>query len=424
MLDRYSSPAFYSIEKVHIPDIQTIILKNGTPLHVVNVGEQPVCKLELVFEAGHWQDAKPAVSLFTAKMIGEGTTRHNAQAISEYFDQYGAFTEFTHGVDRASFVLYGLTKHLAALLPMVDEMLQEATFPSRELETIKTIQRQTLEVNQEKTAFVANQKLKGTLFGTQHPYGFVLDNAMIDGIDQAALLDFYQRYWKNKPCRIFLAGRITETEIALVERFFGQYTIEPAPVPVTHAFAEASTQQVLVEKAQAMQSSVRLGKTIFTRNHPDYFNLLIVNEILGGYFGSRLMKNIREEKGLTYGIGSNVVPLSKAGYFVIGTDVKKEFTQLAIDEIYKEIQVLQTELINDEELTAVRNYMLGSIAGSVNTPFEIADRYKVILSEGLPIDFYTQYFEHIKQIKAEAIAQTAQRYLATDSFAEVVVGGK
>ena len=161
-----------------------------------------------------------------------------------------------------------------------------------------------------------------------------------------------------------------------------------------------------------------------TRKHPDYFPMLLLNEILGGYFGSRLMKNIREEKGLTYGISSNLALFSQAGYFVIGTDVKREFTQQTIDEIHKEIKILQTELVDESELETVKNYMVGSFAGSLNTPFDIADRYKVIFSEKLPLDFYQNYIPNIQQISAIQLLEIANKYLGLETLTEIVVGGK
>jgi zinc protease len=183
-------------------------------------------------------------------------------------------------------------------------------------------------------------------------------------------------------------------------------------------------ESILIEKEGAMQSSIRMGKQLITRKHPDFFTMMLLNEILGGYFGSRLMKNIREEKGLTYGISSNLALFGQAGYFVIGTDVKREFTQQTIDEIHKEIKILQTELVTENELETVKNYMVGSFAGSLNTPFDITDRYKVIFSENLPLDFYQNYIPNIQQISNVMLLEAANKYLDVDSLFEIVVGGK
>ena len=425
MLDRTISPAFQTIAAINIPPVQIIKLSNGIPLYVVNVGEQPIIKIEFSFEAGSWQETQNGVSLFTSKMILEGTKNYSSSEISEYFDKFGSFIESGQGLDRANFVVYGLKKHLPFLLPMVQELLNDAIFPEKELDTFKNIQLQTLQVNSEKTAFIANKTFRKKVFGDIHPYGNSLNEEAIKGINQAVLVDFYHNYWQEKPHRIFLSGNVGEAEIKLIEQYFGSQTISSSisnKIFTNQVLPKG--ENILIEKEGAMQSSIRMGKQLMTRKHPDFFTMMLLNEVLGGYFGSRLMKNIREEKGLTYGISSNLALFGQAGYFVIGTDVKREFTQQTIDEIHKEIKILQTELITGDELEVVKNYMAGSFAGSLNTPFDIADRYKVIFSENLPLDFYDNYIPTIQQISDEMLLEAANKYLAVDSLFEIVVGGK
>ena len=425
MLDRTISPDFQTITSINIPPVRVIILPNGIPLYVVNVGEQPVIKIEFSFEAGNWQEQQHGVSLFTAKMISEGTNQYSSSEISEYFDKFGSFIESGQGLDRANFVVYGLKKHLPSLLPMVQELLNEATFPENELETLKNIQLQTLQVNSEKTAFIANKTFRKKVFGDIHPYGNSMTEEAITNINQDVLIDFYKNYWKGKPHRIYLSGNIGEADINMIKQYFGSQKISQSiDNQIVKNTNTLKGESILIEKEGAMQSSIRMGKQLMTRKHPDFFTMMLLNEVLGGYFGSRLMKNIREEKGLTYGISSNLALFGQAGYFVIGTDVKREFTQQTIDEIHKEIKILQTELIVENELETVKNYMIGSFAGSLNTPFDITDRYKVIFSENLPLDFYQNYIHKIQQISDIMLLEAANKYLQTDSLFEIVVGGK
>ena len=425
MLDRTVSPDFQTIKAINFPPVKVINLPNGIPLYVINVGEQPVIKIEFSFEAGNWQEPQNGVSLFTAKMITEGTSQYSSAQISEYFDKFGSFTESGQGLDRANFVVYGLKKHLPSLLPMVQELLKDSVFPEKELDSLKNIQLNSLQVNAEKTSFIANKTFRKTIFGDAHPYGNSMDEKAIENINQDVLLNFYRNYWQEKPFKIFLSGNISDVEIDLIEQYFGGLKVDK-PMESKSFLDTFSThgKALLIEKDGAIQSSIRMGKYLMTRKHPDYFPMLFLNEILGGYFGSRLMKNIREEKGLTYGISSNLALFAQAGYFVIGTDVKREFTQQTIDEIHKEIMILQTELVSENELETVKNYMVGSFAGSLNTPFDIADRYKVIFSEKLPLDFYKNYIPNIQQISAIQLLETANKYLGLDTMTEIVVGGK
>jgi predicted Zn-dependent peptidase len=165
-----------------------------------------------------------------------------------------------------------------------------------------------------------------------------------------------------------------------------------------------------------------MGRKLFTRSHPDYFKMMVLNEILGGYFGSRLMRNIREEKGLTYGISSNLFTLQKEGYLLIGTDVKREFTSLTIEEVYKEMNILRTEPVGEEELETVKNYMAGSFAGSLSTPFALADHFKAIYFDGLTYDFYEHYIENILNTSAQQLQDLANQYLTDNSMLVVIAG--
>lgn len=426
ILDRVKSPAFQTIKQVTIPKIESILLSNGIPVHYISIGEQPVVKLEISFDAGNWYEKQNGASLFVAKMLGEGTKKYSSSQISAFFDQYGAFIEFGHGLDRANITVYGLTKYLPTLLPMVKDILENAIFPEDELAKFKKIQLQTLEVNAGKTSFIANKVFRKKVFGDNHSYGNSLDEEAIQAINRNTLLDFYRNFWLGKKPRIFLSGKITGNEVNLLDDFFGKNDVQSIVKDISLNKGEyvMLEKSVLIEKEDSIQSSIRMGKQMMTRKHPDYFNMLVLNETLGGYFGSRLMSNIREEKGLTYGISSNIAPFSKAGYFVIGTDVKRENTQQTIDEIYKEINILQRELIKEDELEVVKNYMIGSFAGSLNTPFDILDRYKVILSEELPLDFYDCYIPNIQAINAEMVLEAANQHLAIDSLVEIIVGGK
>jgi zinc protease len=222
-----------------------------------------------------------------------------------------------------------------------------------------------------------------------------------------------------------VAGQASKNEILLINRELGQLPLRTDQLAAfTGDLPVEDSVPVLAEKPDSIQSSIRVGRRLFTRSHPDFFKMLVTNEILGGYFGSRLMKNIREEKGFTYGISSNMPSFRREGYFLIGTDVNKENTQQTLDEIRKEIRLLQTEPVSPDELETVKNFMAGEFVGSLNTPFEIADRYKVILLDELPADFLTTYIQRMRAVTSADIMETAVKYLSPNDLREVIVGGK
>lgn len=425
LLDRTQSPAFQQIQEVRLPAVQTHTLDNGIPLHLIAVPQQPVLRIECIIEAGTWYEQVPGTAFFAMKMLAEGTQNRSSSQISEYFDRYGAFLELNSGPDRASVVIYCLTKFLPNVLPVLRELLTESTFPQKELEDLRNITLQNLRVNYEKNAYLAGVLFREKLFGWQHPYGRSQRPDVVEQLSRSSVVDFYEQTIHNRPYQLLVAGQASDNEVVLINRELGQLPIQADTFTAfTDAAIIVDELPVLSEKADSIQSSIRLGRRLFTRSHPDFFKMLVTNELLGGYFGSRLMKNIREEKGFTYGISSNMPSFRRDGYFLIGTDVNKENTQETLDEIRKEIRILQTEPVPANELETVQNYMAGEFVGSLNTPFEIADRYKVILLDGMPADFLTTYIERLRSVTATDVIDMANQYLAEESLREIVVGGK
>ncbi len=424
-LDRTIAPDFKIINAIHLPETESFSLDNGIPLHVINIGEQPVIRLEVIFDAGNWYEREQGASFFAVKMMTEGTSVLTSAEISEAFDKLGAFIDMTHSSDRSGIVVYCLSRFLPEVLSLVKTLIQDSVFPEKELNDLRNITLQNLRVNKEKTAYIASTALRGILFGKKHPYGQSQEEDLIQSLPLAAVKTHFEGFIRNGNSTVVLAGQVGKDDVKYINEFLGQESKGGAlPVIPHEPLSEYAGQEILIEKEDSVQSSIRMGRRLFNRHHQDYFKMLVTNEILGGYFGSRLMKNIREEKGLTYGISSSVVTLANDGYFMIGTDVKKEFTQQTIDEIKKEIFRLQTELVGEEELQTVKNFMAGEFAGSLNTAFEVADRRKILLLDGLPSDFFNRYIDQIHATTAEDILYIASTYLRPEDMAEVVVGGK
>ena len=421
-LDRRIAPDFQTIQTVHFPTPQKVVLDNQMPLYVINLGEQPVVRLEVVFNAGGRHETLKGTSSFMTKMLSEGTKQRSSAEISERFDEIGAFTDFSANADRANFVVYGLTKHLPQILTLINELLHEATFPENEFENLKNVSLQSLRVNLEKNGYVATTQFRERVFGLNHPYGHSQTEIAIQNLNVENLREFYNQFVLNQPFRVFLSGKITETEISLVNQHLGQNQIMVNDLEIKPLEAATRLEPFWLDKPDAVQSSLRLGRRLFTRQHPDFYPFLVANAILGGYFGSRLIKNIREEKGLTYSISSGVALLREDGLWTINADVKKESVQLILEEIAHEINILQTELVGDDELETVKNYLSGEFAGSLNTPFEIADRVRLMVLEDLHLDYYEQHIARLRAVSAEEIRGIAQKYWQPVDLLQVVVG--
>ncbi|MFM2401118.1 MAG: hypothetical protein RI950_635 [Bacteroidota bacterium] len=421
MLDRSIAPAAYPVEKVLFPTPSQFTLSNGIEVWVVSAGEQEVFKFELSTKAGAIHSPLAGIAGMTASLMKRGTSEHSAQEIHQNFDFFGAFWDIQASLDHGTFTVYGLNKHFNSLMPLVAEILQDATFPAEEVEKEIEIERQKTKLSWEKTSYAASQKFRSQIFPND-PYGRFTLAESFDQLDQKKLIQQYEATWKTQKPVIFLSGKISEEQIKFLDQTLGQITFSSPVIHIPALQVASKPLKIREEKEDSVQSSIRFGLSAVSRTHPDYFNFSLMNTVLGGYFGSRLQKNIREDKGFTYGISSSLAPYPRGGYWVVGTDVNGENVNATLAEIKKEISILQNDLVPQEELDIVKSYLLGSFTGELTQAFDIAEKVRVIQLDGLAANFFDQYQDHIQNIQAQDIRDMAAKYLNLDQMHEVIVG--
>jgi predicted Zn-dependent peptidase len=359
-------------------------------------------------------------------MLEEGTSKMTAAQIADAVDYYGAFLEVGVSQDHASVVLYTLNKHLKSTLSVVEDVIKNATFPEDELDTHLTNKKQKFHVNNQKVATVARKRFTELIFGEKHPYGINVQEADFEKIKRTDLIDFYRSFYRSGNCKIVLAGKIDDDVFSLLDEHFGanDWSSVNSLKKNTIEIISCKEREQLIFKEEALQSAIRIGKVLFNKTHPDFQSLQILNTVFGGYFGSRLMSNIREDKGYTYGVGSGIASLQNSGYFFISTEVGVDVCKNAINEIYFEMDRLRNELIPADELQLVKNYLLGTFLRSVDGPFAMADRFKGILEYNLGYDYFDKYIATIKGISASQLRDLANTYFDKESMIELVVGKK
>jgi zinc protease len=420
-IDRLQAPTFtsnFSFPEI-APDLHT--LANKIPLYVINAGSQALCKIEMVFNAGNYFESAPLIANATNALMREGTISKSAGEIAELLDYYGAFLETAVYKDKASVILYSLNKHLHKTLPVMLDLIQHAIFPEKELTLYKTNQKQKFLVNQQKVDFVARNHFNALLFSNT-PYDQYIEEANYDALSQTQLQQFFKERYAGNGLYIVMSGNISGDVLNQVKEAASLMNLSKEEPKQDYVNNFSGRKELFIEKKDAMQSAIRIGRRLFNKNHPDYFGMQIVNTILGGYFGSRLMSNIREDKGYTYGIGSGIASLLNDGFFYISTEVGVDVTKATLTEIYKEIEILQQNLVSQEELDLVKNYLLGTFLRSVDGPFAISEKFTSIKDYGLTNEFYKAYVMHIKQAKTEDLMLLAQKYLKKTDLSELVVG--
>ncbi|PJJ47830.1 M16 family metallopeptidase [Hymenobacter chitinivorans] len=424
MLDRQVAPPVQPLASVTLPAADVFSLPNGARLHVIHNSAQPVVRLQLVFPAGKWYEPVSGLSMLTARMVLEGTLTRTARQIADEVAFYGASLECEQGFDQATLTLYCLSRHLESLLPVVADVISAASFPEAELAQLKARTIQNIRIERQKTSYLASEHFSRTLYGPSYPYGRMFDEGLVQEADREELLRFYQSAYQLSAAEIFLCGDVSSAHIDLVTTVIGRLpTLTAAAPPISAALATPSTApKEHVTVADAMQSSLRIGRVWPNMSHPAMHKLQVLIKVLGGYFGSRLMKNIREDKGLTYGIYASIGSREHANNFVIGTDVNAASTSVAVQEIYKELDILQSQLIPQEELQTVKNYMVGKFANELSTVFEQCDKYKNLVFLDLPASYYSDFIAEVNQVTADELQALAQEYLSPISMTEVIAG--
>ncbi|MBC7418332.1 MAG: insulinase family protein, partial [Pedobacter sp.] len=376
-----------------------------------------------IFDNVNWDISKPLQAIAVNALLTSGTHQFSSRQIAERIDFYGAFLQTAYTQDQAMVTLYTLGKYLSLVLPIVRDVLINVQFPQSELDTYVRNQKQNLLVNLEKNSFLARKEFAHSMFGAT-AYGVDIRLEHYKSLNQRDLVDYHKAAYTPKNCTVIAAGKFDDEGFNLMNTHFGDRWENGVATKNSFIFADAEKKDIYIEKPESLQSAVRIGLLAVNRTHVDFAGLQVVNCILGGYFGSRLMNNIREDKGYTYGIGSGLSSLQHVGYLSIATEVGVDVCQDALKEIYKEINLLRDNLISEEELDLVKNFMLGATLGSLENIFSHADKFKNIHFYGLDYSYYDKYIDTVKTITAKEVQNLAQKYLKVDEFNEVVIGKK
>ena len=426
-LNRTIPPQLRSMGDVNIVHPERLKMKNGMTLNVIRSGSQEVVRLDILIGAGQWHQTQPLQALFTNRMLREGTLSMTSTQIAEKLDYYGAWLELSSSINCGFITLYSLSKYFSRTLAIVADMVMNPIFPEKEMEVVVETNRQQFLVNSNRVEVLARKQLHRSLFGEKHPFGRFAQEADYNCITSDILRSFYKKYYHSNNCSVFVSGKVTPEIIRCIEANLGDvpwgeiHTIPSLQLQKPQPIKE---KRVFVEKTDALQSSLKMGGFMMDRTHPHFLKARVMITLFGGYFGSRLMSNIREDKGYTYSIGSGIVNCPGSGALVITTEADNRYIDAIIAEVYHEMDCLCNDLAPKEELEMVRSYMLGEFCRSYESPFSLSDAWIYTETAGLNDDFFVRSIEAIRSVTAEEIRCLAQTYLCKEKLIEVVAGKK
>lgn len=401
---------------------ETLRLGNGIPLYLFPDPNSELLRIEFIFEAGSCFQRKP-IQARACNALLEATLHHSADAMTERFDYYGAYIEKYVDRDQSSLVIYALARYSREIIALCEEIFKEAVFSAAELKLYLEKQRSQFDIAMQKVAEVSRRAFFAQVFGEGHPYGQNIERADYDRLQREDVEAFYREFYVAANAGIVLAGGYNdETVKALSDRFGCGFPVGRAASLPGPSEALPSARSGFVPKAAALQASVRMGKVVMPPTAADFSMFKVLDYLFGGYFGSRIMQNIREEKGYTYGISSYILPLRAHTVWIVASEVKQACSRQVVAEIRNEMRKLCDRKPGKKELDIVRQVYQGDFLREMDGIFEIAEKWKFLRMFGLTDAFYRQFAETLERITPADIQQAAQRYFAADSFHVTVCG--
>ena len=427
MLNRTIPPSIRPLGNFDLTRPERRRMKNGIPLNIIRAGSQEVVRFDVLIGAGQWHQTQSLQALFANRMLREGTSSMTSAQIAEKLDYYGAWLELSSSPNCGFITLYSLNKYFPHTMAIIADMLMNPSYPEKELEVVLESNRQQFLVNSQRVEVISRKQFNRSLFGEDHPFGRFAVEEDYGRITPEALREFYRKHYHSGNCSVYVSGKVTPEIVRCIERNLGDepWGIIGKVAPLEYFEPkQTSEKRVFVEKSDALQSSLKMGCFVMDRLHPDFLKTRAMVTLFGGYFGSRLMSNIREDKGYTYGIGAGVVNCPGSGVLAITTEADNQYIDAIIGEVYHEIDRLQNDLAPNDEVEMVRSYMLGDFCRAYEGPFSLSEAWIYTETAGLDDGFFERQIDSIRSVTSEEIRTLAQRYLCKEKLIEVVAGKK
>ena len=407
MLDRKTAPELQEIDFIDFIKPKTFEINQQVKLHFIDNLPNETARVDFYFDAGTTKGKKGIAALMNGLLLS-GTAEKSSVQLHEEIDDLGGYFESGVGQENAMVTIYSLKENMLSILSILHHAISKVAFHTNEIDELINERRQKFKVSLEKVSFLAQRAFQERLF-LDSTYGRITELSDFETVTPEQLKDFYSKHYLNGLKKVVVIGNLDQDAIDAIIDLCGSW------VHSDHTEFMDSNKNLPGKyhftKEGALQTAIRVGRTLFNKTHPDFEEFLILNTILGDYFGSRLMANIREDKGYTYGIGSMVMELQKSGYFFVATEVGSEHKEATLIEIQREFECLQNELISEEELSLVKSYMLGQLLKSADGAYAMMDLHLSVEPFGIDLDYYNRSIDIIRNCSAERIQELAIQYL-------------
>jgi len=418
MLDRRIAPLTKKIDNIDFISPREFQLNSQVKLFWMSDVPNQTSRIDLFFDAGLRQDRNIIASLCSSLLLS-GTQEKKSTQIHHEIDALGAYFDIGLSHEGVLISIFALKSNISEAFKLIYTAIQDAVFPEKEIIEVVHEKREKFKINLSKVGFLAQREFQKKIFFNT-PYHELTELEDFDDLSREDIIEFHNKHFKKGLSRIAITGALQDFEIQEIKTLCTPNCISKKLSYYTNFDNKSGVYHI--DKTNALQSAIRIGRTMFNKTHEDFMDFSILNTVFGDYFGSRLMKNIREDKGFTYGIGSALVETGGSGYFIIGSEVGIHHKEASIQEIHKEMKIIGENPIPEAELSLVKNYLLGQILKLADGPYAMMDLYLSIDAYGLNMDFYNSYINRIHSITSEDIINMANKHLNWDSMTVVTSG--
>lgn len=420
-IDWQKGPPLQTVKELKLKQPDVYQLDNGIKVLTIKGESKEITKVDIVFKGARWLEKKKVASRFVSALLREGTSTKSGLQIAETLDYHGANIKSSSNLDFNYVTFSCLNKHLDQILPLIAELVLDPLFSEDEIDKYRSKSANNLALDLARNELYCYREFTSSLYGKDHPYGYNTTVEALEQISRADIVDQYNRSFNSDNCFIIISGNPPLGLDKKLNTSLGSFSKSTAKTKWIDPRINFKGETYYFDTKSDLQSAIKIGKRLVTQSHEDYPGLYMLNTILGGYFGSRLMSSIREERGLTYNIYSAIDCMRYDGYFYIATEIDNANLEATREAINEEINLLRSELVSSTELSMVKNYLTGNFLSLIDGPFNYASIIKTLESEDRSVDDFIKFYKVIQSINAHEILDLAVKYLDVDEMTTTIV---
>ena len=418
-------PEIKEISNVDLLKLEKRVLSNGLDMYIINAGKQDLIKVDVLFDAGNAYSKHPVLPGAISALMNDGTSTYSSDQIADIIDGKGAFYVGDIQKDYSQCSLYLLSKFADDLLPLYHDMITDSIFPEEEVELFRRNMKQRFLVEHGKVNVQSNQAMINAVFGEDSRYADLAKVESYDTLLREDMLSFYEERVRRNPQYIIVSGKVDDKLASTIAGHFESIDLkrkdQENEMPI-YGNVASREEWIRIPGKNNQQVSMRIAMPTIMPDHKDYYGLSLLTTILGGYFGSRLNKVLREEKGLTYGVHAHLTKLRHASVLMIHSELNADNWGEAYLAIIAVINDLKDNLISNEELEMVRRYIKGSLLHSIDGAFTFSNYHRNTLMYHLEGDRINRFIHYLDRVNSKDLKNLAEQYLIENNFYKIVAG--